>query len=214
MRGTILPSLSKIVGQTHRIHSILTELMQFARPPAPRMKTLAMRALIHEVANSLQSLALERQVRIVCPEPAGEMAFEGDPLQLRTALTALLRNAIEAAPTDGWASVRVETNAAGGLDLVVEDNGQGPTAATREHLFDPFYSGRSAGRGRGMGLPTAWRLARQHGGDVSFGGIIQGVTRFVLTLPAAGVRDAVPYVNGHAANKNGRNGAHYSEAHP
>ena len=52
----------------------------------------------------------------------------------------------------------------------------------REHLFDPFYSGRKAGRGRGLGLPTAWRLARQHGGDVRFAGAEP--TRFVLTLPA------------------------------
>ena len=43
------------------------------------------------------------------------------------------------------------------LELIVEDNGQSPPAANHEHLFDPFFSGRSAGRGRGMGLPTAWR---------------------------------------------------------
>ena len=37
----------------------------------------------------------------------------------------------------------------------------------REHLFDPFYSGRQAGRGRGLGLSTAWRLVKIHGGDMS-----------------------------------------------
>ena len=48
----------------------------------------------------------------------------------------------------------------------LEDNGPGPTPLDREHLFDPFYSGRKAGRGPGLGLPAAWQLARQHGGDV------------------------------------------------
>jgi signal transduction histidine kinase len=69
------------------------------------------------------------------------------------------------------------------VDLVVEDNGTGPAPVQREHLFDPFYSGRHAGRGRGLGLPTAWRLAREHGGDVRFECRAGGPTRFVLSLP-------------------------------
>ena len=42
-----------------------------------------------------------------------------------------------------------------------------PGLPQREHLFDPFYSGRQAGRGRGLGLPTAWRLARAHGATLA-----------------------------------------------
>src|SRR5207302_476622 len=71
------------------------------------------------------------------------------------------------------------------VEIVIEDNGPGPAALEREHLFDPFFSGRPAGRGRGLGLPTAWRLARQHGGDVRFMRPADGPTRFVLTLPRA-----------------------------
>jgi len=67
--------------------------------------------------------------------------------------------------------------------MIVEDSGTGPTQAQREHLFDPFYSGRQAGRGRGLGLPTAWRLAREHGGDVRFDSVSGGPTRFILSLP-------------------------------
>src|SRR5262249_12530639 len=106
--------------------------------------------------------------------------------EVRTAVSGLLRNAIEAAPADGWASVRTEKRAQSSIDLIVEDNGVGPCPTIREHLFDPFFSGRSAGRGRGLGLPIAWRLAQQQGGDVSFDGIPSGVTRLILSLPVAG----------------------------
>ena len=85
----------------------------------------------------------------------------------KPALTSLLRNAVEAAPEDGWARVTVE-HAGESLRVVVEDSGVGPTTAQQVHMFDPFYSGRSAGRGRGLGLPAAWRLAREQGGDVAF----------------------------------------------
>jgi len=98
----------------------------------------------------------------------------------------------------------LEHDAHRGVSVVVEDSGPGPTALDREHLFDPFYSGRRAGRGSGLGLPTAWQLARQHGGDVRFDASETGPTRFVLTLPADSVVDALPVL----AERNGVNGCH------
>jgi signal transduction histidine kinase len=222
-------ALQTIIGQTKRINHVLTDLMQFARPPRPQKKPVDVPALIREVAASLQELAGQRQVRLECQDmgsaplanggvgsggpvngngvngdsanghgdrndhpatpPGGAVTHRApftiyaDRQQLSTALTCLLRNAIEAAPPEGWASVRLEVNGPESLDLVVEDSGAGPGLAHREHLFDPFYSGRAAGRGRGLGLATAWRLAREHGGDVRFDIPPGGPTRFVLSLP-------------------------------
>jgi two-component system, NtrC family, sensor kinase len=185
LREKITPSLQKIIGQTQRVHIILTDLMQFARPTAPKLQRVSVQHLLDDVVSSLRPLAQERKIRFLALPTDQSDYLQVDPIQARAALSRLLRNAIEAAPTDGWAGIRIEKNASGMLDLIVEDNGGGPCPTTREHLFDPFFSGRSAGRGRGMGLPTAWRLARQQGGDVHFDGVIQGVTRFILTLPLA-----------------------------
>src|SRR5262249_15169925 len=100
-------------------------------------------------------------------------------------------------PAEGWAGIRLETPALDCLEVVVEDNGSGPGPVQREHLFDPFYSGRSAGRGRGLGLATAWRLAREQGGDVRFDPSLGGPTRFILSLPCA---PANPSRNGDSSN--------------
>jgi two-component system NtrC family sensor kinase len=194
LRAKITPSLQKIIGQTQRVHSILTDLMQFARPSTPKLQAVLVRSLIQDVAVALQAFARERKVQLVTAEIDHDDLIQADPTQVRAALSRLLRNAIEAAPVDGWAAVRIEGKGNTTIDLVVEDNGAGPCPTIREHLFDPFFSGRSAGRGRGMGLPTAWRLARQQGGDVRFDGIAQGVTRFVLTLPLA---PTPVYTNGY-----------------
>jgi signal transduction histidine kinase len=198
---TVTKALQTIIGQTKRIHSLLSDLMQFARPPRPRKVAVDVPALVREVAASLQDLAAQRQVRLACPDfgPAASVNGEAghgengngqapltiyaDPQQVCTALSCLVRNAIEAAPAEGWARIRLETPSADRLELVVEDNGQGPPLPQREHLFDLFYSGRSAGRGRGLGLATAWRLAREHGGDVRFEALPGEPTRFVLSLP-------------------------------
>jgi two-component system, NtrC family, sensor kinase len=204
LRNQLVPSLQKIVGQTQRIHGILTELMQFARPPSPKVQRIDPAGVIRDVVTELEPLAGERRVRLVCPVPEAAAAVRADPAQVRAALTALLRNAIEAAPAGGWAGVRLERDEVGRVVLAVEDSGPGPGPLAREHLFDPFFSGRSAGRGRGLGLSTAWRLARQHDGDLRFEGRHDGVTRFSLILPAADDAPAPIYASG-------RNGSAHHE---
>jgi two-component system NtrC family sensor kinase len=71
------------------------------------------------------------------------------------------------------------------ITFTIEDSGPGLTAEAAEHAFDPFYCGRTAGRGRGLGLATAWRLARQNGGDLRFDPTAAPVTRFILTASRA-----------------------------
>lgn len=185
-------SLETIVGQTERIHRILRSLMQFARPSPPVKKPLDLLRLVDEVGVSLVDYAEARKVTLRSrPEDQGKASapvmVEGDPGQLKTVLASLFRNAIEAAGSQG--SVRVSIahprlpSRSEMVEVQVENSGPRLTPTEREHLFDPFYSGRSAGRGVGLGLPTAWALARSHGGDVKL--VSQGAepTCFVLQLP-------------------------------
>src|SRR5207244_2108351 len=123
-------SLQTIIGQTHRIHQILNELMQFARPPRPQKQSLDLAALLREVVTSSQELAVQKRVQLTSPE-LETIYIEADPRQVRQALTCLLRNAIEAATVDGWASIRIEKTADNQVDVLIEDNGNGPPASLR-----------------------------------------------------------------------------------
>jgi signal transduction histidine kinase len=178
-------SLQTIINQTKRIHGLLRDLMHFAKPPKPRPVWVTLNDLIVSAARELQDLVTVRRVRLEMPaDSADPIRLHVDPQQIRLALLALMRNAVEAAPAEGWARVTVHGPAAEQIVVVVEDSGAGPDRAQVPHLFDPFYSGRDAGRGRGLGLSCAWRLARLHGGDVRFVATETGQpTRFVLELP-------------------------------
>jgi signal transduction histidine kinase len=68
--------------------------------------------------------------------------------------------------------------------LTITDTGPGIPADVRPNIFDPFFCGREAGRGLGLGLSKAWRIVDLHGGYievVSEPG--QGAT-FRVILPA------------------------------
>jgi signal transduction histidine kinase len=178
-------ALQTIIAQTKRVHGLLRDLMQFARPAPARLGLLDLPTLLGEVAAALEEVAGQKQVRVEVSARPERLAVHVDGEQLRQALTCLLRNAIEAAGSGGWVRLRLDEDSPADRTLLfVEDSGPGPTPEQRPHLFDPFYSGRCAGRGRGLGLPLAWRLARQQGGDVHLEPARPGMpTRFVLALP-------------------------------
>jgi signal transduction histidine kinase len=177
-------SLRAIVRQAERIHQILNDLMHFARPPQPRRQTVDLCLLVQAVLEELRPPPEQKPLTCEFIEPSQRAVALADPAMARTALSCLVRNAVEAAPAEGWVRVGIEDDDRGWM-VAVEDSGPGPQPAQREHLFDPFWSGRHAGRGRGLGLPTAWRLAQQNDGDVRFEPLPDHPSRFVLSLPHA-----------------------------
>jgi signal transduction histidine kinase len=67
----------------------------------------------------------------------------------------------------------------------IRDDGPGLKPEERQHIFDPFYSARQAGRGLGLGLSKAWRIITNHGGQIDVESRPgQGAT-FTIRLPAA-----------------------------
>ena len=64
----------------------------------------------------------------------------------------------------------VSGNAAVTWSIHVADSGPGLTDSDRAHAFDPYYSGREAGRGLGLGLCRAYRIVKLHGGDIRLTG--------------------------------------------
>jgi len=68
--------------------------------------------------------------------------------------------------------------------LTVTDTGPGIPPEIRPHIFDPFFSGREAGRGLGLGLSKAWRIVQMHGGTISVESESGTGARFIIALPA------------------------------
>jgi len=174
--------LSTILRQTKRIHEILHGTRQFARPSPPHRELLQAEALLDDVRKDLETEAESRGVQLeLGTVPA---ALFGDAGQLRIALGHLVRNALEAAGPGGW--VHLDANLEReNLQIAITDSGPGPAPEVLAHLFDPFFSGREAGRGRGLGLPIAWRLLRAHHGDVHFAPTANSPSRFLVSLPVA-----------------------------
>ena len=161
-------ALLTIGGQAYRIRDMIGDLMYFARPPQPRPESLDLTAACQEVIVRLAADA-EAAACTLTVESSGTVPIWADPAQLRSVIAALCRNSIEA--TIDPQTIVVRTTAAADSNrlwavLEVRDHGRGFSELEREHAFDPFFSGRQAGRGLGFGLCKAWRIVTLHGGTI------------------------------------------------
>ena len=176
--------LAAILRQTDRVHDLLRGTLQFARPPAAQSSVTPLADLLDRCANSHAAEFGANEVSLAVGRADG-LFVAGDADQLQRAVGQLLRNALEASAAGGEVRLWAERSE-GRVTVCVADPGPGPSPDVVPHLFDPFYSGRSAGRGRGLGLSIAWRLARQNGGDLRYDPTPELPSRFTLSLPLAG----------------------------
>jgi signal transduction histidine kinase len=178
--------LSTIVDQAFRARDMIGGLMVFARPPRPQLAAVPLGDVVRNVLEPLRPSVGVRGLRLEYAPPPMPLEVFVDVGQVAEALRALVQNAVEA--VDDGGHVTVSGRAAGGMaEIEVADDGRGMDAATLRRAFDPFFSGRDAGRGIGLGLPKAWRLVELNGGTVAVDSRPGAGTRVTVSLPLAGL---------------------------
>lgn len=180
--------LLAIRRQAMRAHEMIADLMLFARPPELNLAPCDLDALAGQVVADLADLAAQRHIQLARAGDRSAVVVEADPTQLGAALHAVVTNALEAVGTGGHVEVSTHERSAGGqrwAELTVADDGPGISDQVRRHIFDPFFSGREAGRGLGFGLSKCWRIVTDHGGQVIVGSSPGGGCELTMLLPLA-----------------------------
>src|SRR5690606_33232789 len=180
--------LERMRRETDRIHRILRDLLQFARPSATA--TASERAEPGDVA-----AAVADTIALVSPQKAlkeVELSIDVEqdlprvPLsreQLVQIALNLVLNAADAVAAGGRVTVTARERA-GSVELVVEDDGPGVSPEIRGVLFEPFATTKEVGRGTGLGLAVCRGLVESVGGTIALDETYTGGARFVATLPA------------------------------
>ena len=193
--------LANIYQQSMAAHEMISDLMLFAHPPAPVMETVDLRSMISEIVNRA-----EKQGQAVAATfGPGVTEAKLDRTQIIIAIEALLRNSYEAinqieddghcpevsiridviSDSDTYSNSNSDTNSNfNQLRFFIVDNGPGYDQQQARHMFDPFYSGREAGRGLGFGLSKVYRIVKLHDGAILANRDDRaGETTFLIRLP-------------------------------
>jgi two-component system sensor histidine kinase HydH len=129
--------------------------------------------------------ACERQITVAQIETLIDMPrpshLWADREMLRTAISHMVANAIEAMPTGGRLVV-TSYEGRGLYELEVADSGPGLSEEGLRRAFEPFYSTKRTAAG--MGLAAVQRIAKAHAGNVTAANCPEGGAAFTLRLPS------------------------------
>jgi signal transduction histidine kinase len=179
--------LQRMKRETTRVHRILRDLLDFARPaearPEPEAPGDVAAALADTLAlvrpqKNLRDLHLADEVKGLLPRV--RLGHE----QLVQLLLNLVMNAADACGERGTVSVVVEPTPRGAR-ITVTDDGPGVAPEVRSRLFEPFVTTKEVGKGTGLGLAVSRGLVEAGGGTIELDQSYAGGARFVIELPAA-----------------------------
>lgn len=198
--GTDSPALLQgAVEEIGRLTTLVADLLTLARLDEGTLPARRAEVDVDEIVLA-QADRLRRRGRVeVSVRGVGAGRMLGDEGQLGRLMANLADNAERHARRRVAFAVRVE---AGTVVVEVTDDGSGIPEPWRERVFERFVrldAARTFGEsGAGLGLAIVREIARSHGGEVSVEDAAPGA-RFVVRLPAAQGRVAVPSPPGRAA---------------
>jgi len=193
----------------HEMAALIEEAAQRAAELTRRLLAVARRQPLRPRSIEVDRLAaglLERVRGILGDSIAVEFSRRrdlrqamADPAALETAILNLVDNARDAMPEGGRLLIEagmapVDEVQAGQLGdvrpgpyvtVTVTDNGSGMAPEVARQAFDPFFSTKRGGKGRGLGLSTVEGFVTQSGGHVAITSAPGKGTIVTLYLPVA-----------------------------
>jgi two-component system C4-dicarboxylate transport sensor histidine kinase DctB len=183
-------NIDRVSSLAERMGQIVAQLSAHLRKqPGPLAPVDVGRA----VQNALQLLGTLREERldvVVDIEPAA-LAVLAQSVRLEQVLLNLLRNALEAQPSEALPCVTARSDGPS-VSIEVRDHGPGIDPRAMDHLFEPFFTTKPQGLGLGLGLAVSLMILRDMGGELTARNRLDGGASFTITLPRVATMQPVP----------------------
>ena len=197
--------LDKVLQAAQRGKALIERILSFSRGGARASAVFELEPVIEEVL-TLLTASLRPGVVLERVLEAPGTRLRGDATQAFEAVMNLCTNAMQAMPAGGMLSVQLvrehvdaprvlsHTPLPTGdyLALSVSDQAGGIAPEVMEHLFEPFFTTRSAQSGTGLGLAVVFGVVAELGGGIDVQSSAGQGSRFTLYLPECTDEAAVP----------------------
>ena len=190
--------IQAIDASVERGAKLVRQLLLFSRKSKPVRTRIDLNDLIAREIDIIER-TIPKMVRISF-EPDPELwPIMADSVQIEQLLLNLAINAADAMPEGGHLMLSTQNVAfpcpAGGssrqaetdryVRLRVTDTGCGIPEDIRKHIFEPFFSTKSPGKGTGLGLASVYGIVKAHDGEILCESELGKGTTFQIDFPAS-----------------------------
>ena len=175
-----LAKVDIVTKQCTRLEGLLRDFLKFTHLRELDLKPANLNDLVNRVLDFYEPQAQESLVEVNRFLDSDLPIILLDNPTLEAALVNFVKNALEAMPDGGQLTARTRSIPDGiALDLI--DTGCGMDDETAMNMFEAFYSTKNGGSG--LGLPTARKVIKAHGGRIAVQSDIGRGTMFTLEFP-------------------------------
>ncbi|MBU5612960.1 transporter substrate-binding domain-containing protein [Geomonas sp. Red51] len=199
--------VGQIIAAAERGSQLTRGLLTFSRKQVMNPRVLDLNVLVGQVQKFLLRIIGE-DVELQFTPARDPLNVLADGTQLEQVLMNLATNARDAMPDGGtltietcWQQVdeayaRSQGYGAPGryACILVSDSGSGMDRATRDRIFEPFFSTKAVGKGTGLGMSIVYGIVKQHKGFINVYSEPGEGTTFKIYLP-----EAATGAEGHAS---------------
>jgi two-component system nitrogen regulation sensor histidine kinase GlnL len=189
--------------EVERIDTIVSRLLDFARPRPVSYTQVNLRRTIEEVLALLENQLRKGFVTVKFDWPDRPIYVNADDQQLHQVFLNLFLNAFDAMKTGGEGTLSIRARPSylfqrrKGVSSLIErkcvritvtDTGCGIPAEKLPEVFTPFFTTKD--EGCGLGLAVVHGIIEEHGGEIDVASVVGEGTTFTVSLPLASVPDA------------------------
>ena len=197
-RPMVIEKIVTIEDESFRAAKMIAQLLTFARKDVVHMENMSISDLFRST-HQLAHVTVPENVKFEWVSSSEELRVRADENQIKQIILNFVNNARDAVEGLEHPEIRVDLsqytpdevfrvrhpNASADSYACIEvlDNGVGIARDTLSHIFEPFYTTKSIGKGTGLGLAMVYGSIQQHGGIIEVDSEIGKGSRFRVYMP-------------------------------
>ena len=173
------------------LNKLVVDVTQFSRQKELERSTVDLHESLERSIDLVTERIAEKNTTVEKQFAQRSIMGQWDPYQLRQVFVNVIANAVDASQENSEVLISTEllspeTNGDGQpprhyARITIADYGRGMDTATRDRIFEPFFSTKK--RGTGLGLAIVKQIVELHGGRISVDSELGKGSQFRIDLP-------------------------------
>jgi signal transduction histidine kinase len=182
-RKTFARLTEQLKQEVARINRHITDFLKYSRPTKLELQEVDLRAEVEDALRLVEGRTEECHIETKIVEQEGLLPVVADREALRSVITNLVINAVEAIDGDGGSvSIALSNLSDKSVKVEITDTGCGIGPEDIAKVFEPYFSTKETGTG--LGLAIVRKAVDDHGGTITVTSKEGQGTTFTIILPA------------------------------